>query len=225
MNSSIKTTQRLWTTADAMKGDCDFEFVGEEIPERFLWNELDYIHGLCVREDFGTVIKPDARDAVWEWRHFYELQKRFMLSGPKVNEATESDHRYLPRDKATNVIWSPLSDGSYAISPSRNMNVRQRGMYSCPLHGGWGEFLCSPLLVMKRIYSPEPVVVVFAEVGRWKVIRIPAALLNDSGAKLRALLLGNGVNVTVYPQPRRRLMHYILNATPLANSSLHGGLA
>jgi hypothetical protein len=75
------------------------------------------------------------------------------------------------------------------------------------------KWLCSPLFVERRIRSGSfyTHLRIFTPDNNWMDVCVPAAELNDHGAKLRSRLLKAGAVVAVDTVLRRALLEFILN--------------
>ena len=165
---------RTYTTDDAMKGLCELEQVGDPTT---VWNMNDMLRGWCHPDQVGQIVGEKSRSEK-------EYLDRCHTAYEAFRDALVADPYDLPRDAETNISLVSES-GTYEFNASPHSlptTVSKAGMYS-----RYANFLCSPLLVMERIYGDVPMIRTYAQVdGKWVVINIRQDSLNDAGAKLRA---------------------------------------
>lgn len=116
-----------------------------------------------------------------------------------------------------------LLAATYASAINEYASHAEKGGVSCSYHDDGlrflDKFVCSPIFVWSRekltygwwytrvaVKQPD---------GVWHLVWVPTATLNDSGSKVREILLRQGANVSVDLFLRRRLLDFLLNAAAL----------
>lgn len=186
----------LWTMEDALEGNCDFEMVGhtkyygEEVKVYTMVRRGGSWDGSLLRyinQTVGDVMADRFGTAKRQWEN-------------RKNEA-EVNTRL---NGFLRLNGSQLND--YLLSTINGIPMLRN------LHIG---FLSSPIVVINRTDSNggrQVGVYLLTPEQKWVWVSIPAAELNDHGAKLRARLLHYGANVSVDTVARKSLLHFILNA-------------
>ena len=187
----------VWTMEDALEGKCNFDqidctrYYEKHLMvsyEMYRWNRTlrEYIE----KNTIGEVMAERLEDAQDRW----EKRKREFDTKVALDD-------FLLRGGSQLHGYTLIPQSKYAETAS--LAWQSRVVSSPIVVMSRGESFARGRRVNVRVLTPE---------GKWVSVSIPAAELNDHGAKLGARLLNEGAIVSVDTEDRKRLLHFILNA-------------